>query len=430
MPQILSVSDITEQIKRKLEDEIPEALVRAEISECKYHSSGHIYLVLKDPGAILPAVIWRTTALQLPLIPAVGMDVIVYGRLSVYAPHGKYQFVIQSLQDAGRGELYRKFEDLKRRLVEEGLCDSARKKAIPPYPLHVGLVTSETGAALQDMLRIFAHDAAHVRLTLAPARVQGKGAANSVISALRSLIPLKPDCVILARGGGSIEDLWEFNDEDLARFIAAYPIPLISGIGHETDSSIADFVSDHRASTPTNAAEFICKSWRDVRTRLNVLDDTLNTRADWYLDSESRRLKHIQQILALHSPIKTLLTHQQKLGDLLSRSAAKLSAVLQLQEQSGKELSLRLFRGLGAVIRYRTMKYEGLKAKLEAYAPKHILRKGYVLLRDKQAQLIRSASELQCGDAVQIELHDGSAEAMVSEIKNKGSDQNEQRKKL
>ncbi|MDD3716781.1 MAG: exodeoxyribonuclease VII large subunit [Candidatus Marinimicrobia bacterium] len=423
MPQILSVSDITEQIKRKLEDEIPEALVRAEISECKYHSSGHIYLVLKDPGAILPAVIWRTTALQLPLIPAVGMDVIVYGRLSVYAPHGKYQFVIQSLQDAGRGELYRKFEDLKRRLVEEGLCDSARKKAIPPYPLHVGLVTSETGAALQDMLRIFAHDAAHVRLTLAPARVQGKGAANSVISALRSLIPLKPDCVILARGGGSIEDLWEFNDEDLARFIAAYSIPLISGIGHETDSSIADFVSDHRASTPTNAAEFICKSWRDVKTRLNILDDTLNTRADWYLGNEARRLKHIQQILAVHSPLKTLLIQQQKLGDLRKRSTARLETVLRLQEQRAKELSQRIVRGFNEIIRYKILRYESQKARLEAYAPEHVLRKGYVLLRDKQAHLIRSAAELQSGELIQIELHDGEAGATVNEIKHKGSDQ-------
>lgn len=423
MPKILSVSDITEQIKRKLENEIPEALVRAEISECKFHSSGHIYLVLKDPGAVLPAVIWKTAALQLPVIPAVGMDVIVYGRLSVYAPHGKYQFVIQSLQDAGRGELYRKFEDLKRKLVEEGLCDSARKKAIPPYPLHVGLVTSETGAALQDMLRIFAHDAAHVRLTLAPARVQGKGAAKSVISALRSLITLKPDCVILARGGGSIEDLWEFNDEDLARYIAAYPIPLISGIGHETDSSIADFVSDHRASTPTNAAEFICKTWRDVKTRLNVLDDTLNTRTDWYLENEARRLIHIQQILGLHSPLKTLLAQQQKLGDLLNRSVTKMNTVLRLQEQSANELSQRINRGFNVIIRYKIMQYESLNAKLGAYAPEHVLRKGYVLLRNKKARLIRSVTELKSGEAIQIELHDGRAGATVNEIKRKGNDQ-------
>lgn len=423
MPKILSVSDITEQIKRKLENEIPEALVRAEISECKFHSSGHIYLVLKDPGAVLPAVIWKTAALQLPVIPAVGMDVIVYGRLSVYAPHGKYQFVIQSLQDAGRGELYRKFEDLKRKLVEEGLCDSARKKAIPPYPLHVGLVTSETGAALQDMLRIFAHDAAQVRLTLAPARVQGKGAAKSVISALRSLITLKPDCVILARGGGSIEDLWEFNDEDLARYIAAYPIPLISGIGHETDSSIADFVSDHRASTPTNAAEFICKTWRDVKTRLNVLDDTLNTRTDWYLENEARRLIHIQQILGLHSPLKTLLAQQQKLGDLLNRSVTKMNTVLRLQEQSANELSQRINRGFNVIIRYKIMQYESLNAKLGAYAPEHVLRKGYVLLRNKKARLIRSVTELKSGEAIQIELHDGRAGATVNEIKRKGNDQ-------
>jgi exodeoxyribonuclease VII large subunit len=273
------------------------------------------------------------------------------------------------------------------------------------------------------MLRIFSHDAAQVRLSLAPARVQGKGAAKSVIAALRSLIPQKPDCVILARGGGSIEDLWEFNDEALARYIAAYPIPLITGIGHETDSSIADFVSDYRASTPTNAAEFLCKSWRDVKNTLNILEDTLHTRMDWYLESESRRLAHLQQILTLYSPLKTLLSQKEKLRDLFMRAAAKVSGLLQVQEQGIRDLSPRLLRGLNEFMRFKGMRFDGLNAKLRAYAPEHLLRKGYVLLRDAKQRLIRSAAELQAGESVRIELHDGNAAATIDEISKKGKDQ-------
>ena len=209
MLNIKSVSDITAMIKAKLENEIPDVLLKAEISECKFHGSGHIYLTLKDPGAVLPAVIWRTTAAQLKTQPAVGMEVLIFGRLSVYAPHGRYQFIIQSLQEAGKGELYIQYEALKAKLIEEGLCEPERKKPTPKFPLHVGIVTSETAAALQDILRVFSHNAPHVKLTLSPARVQGKGAARTLIEALEALKRVKPDCVICARGGGSIEDLWE-----------------------------------------------------------------------------------------------------------------------------------------------------------------------------------------------------------------------------
>ncbi|MBN2781171.1 MAG: exodeoxyribonuclease VII large subunit, partial [Candidatus Marinimicrobia bacterium] len=316
MPNILTVSDITAQIKGKLENEIPDALIRAEISECKYHGSGHIYLVLKDPGAVLPAVIWRTAAQQLRTRPEAGMEVIVYGRLSVYAPQGRYQFVIQTLQEAGRGELYARFEALKAKLIGEGLCDPERRKPVPKYPMHVGLVTSETGAALQDMLKVFRHDAPHVALTLAAARVQGKGAAQTVIDALEKLKISHPDCVILARGGGSIEDLWEFNDESLARYISAYPLPLISGIGHETDTSIADFVSDHRASTPTNAAEFICASWRDARNLLNQLDYTLSTRVEWHVERQRKRFENIQRYLSSRRIIDLLRSWGERIANL------------------------------------------------------------------------------------------------------------------
>jgi exodeoxyribonuclease VII large subunit len=404
MLQIYSISDMTDLIRNKLEREIPEALLRGEISECKFHGSGHIYLMLKDAGAVLPAVIWRNTAQQLSTLPAVGMDVIVYGRLNVYPPQGKYQFIIQTLQDAGRGELYVRFEALKAKLIEEGLCDPSRKKPLPAFPMHVGIVTSESAAALQDMLRIFSHEAAHVRLTLSPAQVQGKGAAQSVCDALALLKnTVKPDCVICARGGGSIEDLWEFNDETLARYIADYPIPLITGIGHETDHTIADLVSDHRASTPTNAAETVCRYWRDVRNTLNQYDASLASFAEGYIDRHSRRLLELQRYLSSRRIFETLAAWGEKVNALKNR----------------------LIRGTSDHFRYKNTRYEGLRNTLLAYSPMQVLKKGYALVRDKRNALVASAGGLLPGDDIRIEFHDGFAEAGVKSLKEKGHKKNE-----
>jgi exodeoxyribonuclease VII large subunit len=400
MQTILSVSDITAQIKSKLENEIPDAMLRAEISECKFHSTGHIYLTLKDPGAVLPAVIWRTTAQQLKSKPAVGMEVIVYGRLSVYAPHGKYQFIIQSLQDAGLGELYVQFEALKAKLIEEGLCEAERKKAIPKYPSHVGLVTSETGAALQDMIRVFNQDAPHVKLTLSPARVQGRGAAKTVIEALERLKSVQPDCVICARGGGSIEDLWEFNDESLARYAADYPIPLISGIGHETDTGILDLVADHRASTPTNAAETICANWREVRISLNQLEYDLSNNASRIIEKQKDRLQNYQRYLS-----------SRRISENLLNLTARVTS---LSEQSKK--------GMLNHLQLKLSRFNGVKGKLFAYSPENVLKKGYTLIRDRNDKLLRSVKNLSENDRVSITFHDGRRHAVISNSENKGSD--------
>ena len=400
MLNIQSVSDITAQIKSKLENDIPDAIIRAEISECKFHSSGHIYMTLKDPGAVLPAVIWRTSAQQLTTKPTVGMEVIVYGRLSVYAPHGKYQFIIQSLQDAGRGELYVRYEALKAKLIEEGLCAVERKKVIPKYPLHVGLVTSETGAALQDMLRVFAQDAPHVRLSLSPARVQGKGAAKTVIEALEGLKTVRPDVVICARGGGSIEDLWEFNDEDLARYIADYPLALITGVGHETDTTIVELVSDHRASTPTNAAEMICAPWREVRITLNQMDYTLSNTMIRSLEKQKDRLKNMQRYL----------------------TSRQLSENLQNMSHNILSLLAQANKGMNNHIQLKSSRFEGIQSTLFAYLPENVLKKGYTLIRDRNDKLIRTVKALSPEDKVKITFHDGISDAIIKNTENKGSD--------
>jgi exodeoxyribonuclease VII large subunit len=397
MLQISSVTDMTALIKAKLEKDIPPMLIKAEISECKFHYSGHIYLTLKDSGAVCPAVIWKSTAAQLNTRPAVGMEVLVFGQLSVYAPHGKYQFIIQSLQDAGRGELFLQYEALKTKLIDEGLTDPERKKPIPAYPLHVGLVTSETGAALQDMLRVFAQDAAHVKLTLSPARVQGKNAAGTVIEALDALKTVQPDLVLCARGGGSIEDLWEFNDESLARYIAKYPIPVISGIGHETDTTIIDLVSDHRASTPTNAAEFVCASWREVKIALNQIDYTLSNSMQRAFLKQKERLENYQRYLSSRRVSDNLKNLKEKLDGLITNASQAILKHIQLKQ----------------------VRFDGMKGKLIAYAPQNVLKKGYVLIKDRNDKLLRSVETLSEGQAINIHFHDGSAEADVKTI-NKG----------
>jgi exodeoxyribonuclease VII large subunit len=343
----------------------------------------------------LPAVIWRTTAAGLRSKPAVGMEVIVSGKLSVYAPHGRYQFIINSLQDAGQGQLFLEYEELKKRLISEGLCEANKKQSIPKYPLHVGLVTSSTGAALQDMLRVFAQDAPHVKLTLSSARVQGKGGAETIIGALEALIPQKPDCVLLTRGGGSIEDLWEFNRENLARYVADYPIPVISGVGHETDTTIIDLVSDYRASTPTNAAEFICAPWREVKLTLNQMDYTLATAMNRVLDRERLRLNNVQRYLSSRRISESILNYRQ--------------AIQQLQNSS--------IKGLLNHFALKISKFQGLKGKLIAYSPQNILKKGYTLIYDRGDKLIRSVKDLSRNDSVSITFHDGSIHALITDDK-------------
>ncbi|MCK5686092.1 exodeoxyribonuclease VII large subunit, partial [bacterium] len=274
MDQIYSVSEISHKIKSHLEYKIPEFYLGGEISEIKYHSSGHIYFTLKDNSAIMPSVMWRSQALTLKNRPEPGSKVVCRGKLSVYLPQGRYQFIASTMTISGQGDLFLQFEKLKLQLESEGLFNLDKKKVIPDFPRHIGIITSQSGAALQDILKVFSQIAPHLNLTLAPARVQGKGSADEIITRLDEFLSSSslPDCIIIARGGGSIEDLWEFNNESLARYISSYKLPVLSGVGHETDFSICDFVSDYRASTPTAAAETCVQNWKDSRNQLEYLD--------------------------------------------------------------------------------------------------------------------------------------------------------------
>src|SRR5687768_13331508 len=255
-----TVSELTATIRGLLEDTIGEVLVEGEISNCRVWNTGHMYFTLKDGDAQLRAVMFRTQLRYLKFKPEDGLHVVARGRLNVYAPKGEYQITCEHMEPHGRGALQLAFEQLKKKLAAEGLFDAARKRPLPALPRRIGIVTSLDGAALRDIIRVLRRRYPNAHLVLSPTRVQGEGAGREVAHAIRKIARIQGvDVVILARGGGSLEDLWAFNEEVLARVIAECPVPIISGVGHETDFTIADFVADLRAPTPSAAAELVVK---------------------------------------------------------------------------------------------------------------------------------------------------------------------------
>jgi exodeoxyribonuclease VII large subunit len=392
MNQIYSVAALTQQIKELLENEIPDLYLQGELSEITFHSSGHWYFTMKDREAVIGCVMWRNSADRARFRPKVGEQLVLYGKLSVYPPHGKYRFVARQMMQAGQGELYHRFQLLKEKLEREGLFDPQLKRKIPLYPRSVALISSETGAALQDMRRIFATYAPNVQLFLIPARVQGAGAAESIISGLK-LADSKPglDLIILARGGGSIEDLWEFNDEALARAITACNKPLISGVGHETDTTICDFVSDYRASTPTGAAEYAVRGWRDAIEKLNQLEIAM-------VQSVQNRLKRHQQFL-----------------DMLQKHYGfrRIIDMLQQRRNDTNRLSDALGKTIAFQLQKRNEKLKNLRQQLDAYNPRQVLKKGYVIIRRQKGQIVVSASVLQSGDKISGQFFDGEIAAVI-----------------
>ncbi|HEX7779742.1 MAG TPA: exodeoxyribonuclease VII large subunit, partial [Vicinamibacterales bacterium] len=257
-PRPISVSELSARLKSTVERTFSGLVVEGEVSNCRQWSSGHVYFTLKDDYSQIRAVVFRMTARQLKFRPEDGMRVIAYGRISVYEVKGEYQLIVDALEPHGLGALQAAFDQLKRKLQAEGLFEAARKRPLPVFPRRIGVVTSLDGAAVRDILRVLCHRHPTVRIVIRAARVQGDGAAADLIRALRVVTRVaEVDVVILGRGGGSVEDLWAFNDESLARAIAACPVPVISAVGHEVDFTIADFVADVRAATPSNAAELV-----------------------------------------------------------------------------------------------------------------------------------------------------------------------------
>jgi exodeoxyribonuclease VII large subunit len=393
----LSVSEITSYLRQLLEsDEIlRDVWVRGEISNLSQPSSGHVYFTLKDAAAALRCVIWRTTAQRLKTDLANGSAVEVHGYISVYEPNGQYQLYIDALRLAGEGWLYQEFLRLKARLEAEGLFEPERKRPIPARPRTIGIVTSPTGAALQDMLNTMAARYPLAEVVLAPTAVQGDEAPPAIARALNKLNRIvKPDIIILARGGGSLEDLWAFNDERVVRAVASSAAPVITGIGHETDFTLCDFAADLRAPTPTGAAVMAVPDMADLRGELRsaftLLDGILHTR----LDASRQRLMDIRRRLDQLSPRRQVQNGRQRLDDMQERMARALAAYEQL----------------------RRARLDGLQQRLHALNPLAVMQRGFAVVHSADGRLLSSVRQISIGDEVSVRMTDGSFGAQVNQV--------------
>lgn len=343
--RILGVADLTRYLKEllALDPVVGDIWVRGEVSNLSRPASGHVYWTLKDGAAQVRCVMFRREALFQAVQPEHGMELLAHGRIEVYESAGTYQLYVDLLERQGVGLLYARFEALKRRLEAEGLFAAERKRALPPRPARIGLVTSPSGAVLHDIVSVLGRRWPHAELLLAPAPVQGRDAAPAICQALAGLSRLDGlEVVIVARGGGSLEDLWAFNEESVARGIAACPVPVVSAVGHETDYTIADFVADLRAPTPSAAAELVAPSIEEDQAALDDLRRRLDTLARARIAAERGRVDHLRRGLAVHAPLAEIRRARQQLDDLDTAMRYRLEARLVAERRRVAHLARQL----------------------------------------------------------------------------------------
>jgi exodeoxyribonuclease VII large subunit len=394
-----TVSTLTKYVRDVLESDaqLQDVWVEGELSNLSRPASGHIYFTLKDAGASLRSVMWRTEAARLRFPLQEGMAASVHGRIGVYEINGQYQLYADQIRPVGEGALYQEFLRLKALLEADGLFDPARKRLIPEFPLRIGLVTSGTGAALRDMLTAIRRRLPLVEVILCAAPVQGEAAPPKLVEALEALCALKPapEVILIGRGGGSIEDLWAFNDERVVRAVAGSPVPVICGVGHETDFTLCDFAADLRAPTPTAAAEMATPiTALDLAAGLQTYAQRLNLSVGSLLAAEQSSLANLGSELKFFSPLRRIQSDRQRLDDLGRRGSAGQAHRLALE---GSRL-------------------EGLQKRLEALNPAGVLERGYAIVtRAKDGALIRKAGQAKGGERIRVRVSDGEFGANVVE---------------
>lgn len=394
--KVYKVSEITRQLRSLLEDAFPEVWVVGEVSNFKPHSSGHIYFSLKDEASELKCVMFRRDAESLSFTPIDGMKVKSLGRITVYEKRGFYQLQVLFLMPAGVGELALAFEKMKARLQAEGLFDEEKKKSLPPFPARIGVITSSTGAALRDILNILRRRWPFLTVVLRPARVQGEGASADIAEAIDDLNEYgEVDLIIVGRGGGSIEDLWAFNEEVVARAINRSTKPVVSAVGHEVDYTIADFVADLRAPTPSAAAEIVVPNKREILSQLDSLVKR-GTRASFARISDlKRKLQALARSYGLRRPQDLVMESWQSLDELQRRGSTAIRHRLEI---------------LGG-------KISALEARLKSAGPEATLSRGYcICLKLPQKELVRNSSVLSKSDGVSLKFAEGSAKCIVEEV--------------
>lgn len=409
--QVLTVGEFTRRLKTLVEGAVPPGWVRGEVSNLRVQSSGHVYFSLKDSGAQLSAVLFRGDAARQKVKLSDGMQVVAFGKLEIYEPHGKYQLTVRVLVEDGVGRLQREFEALKRRLAAEGLFAPERKRPLPPLPSAVGFITSPTGAAVRDFLRILARRGWRGRIVILPARVQGDGAAAEMIEMIGLAAQLGSfDLLVIGRGGGSAEDLWAFNDEALVRAIAACPVPVISAVGHEIDFTLCDFAADVRAETPSAAAELISSHFVSCVERAGQAAEALSATVDRAIEQSRQLIGHARARLRLLAPSAQIERGHLRLDDCSNRLAAALRAAVHGRRHRYAELRARFAQASpSARLELASQRLDGLGKRLRASSPVSVLNRGFAIVRDDRGRPLTRRAAVRPGQKVSAEFADGSA---------------------
>lgn len=391
--QLLTVSQLNTYLRDLLDadDLLNDVWVEGEVLSFNRHFSGHCYFTLKEGDAQIGAVMWKSVAARMAALPANGEAVLAHGRVAFYEVRGQVQLYVDALRPAGIGVLQAQFERLKERLAAEGLFDPSRKRPLPLLPHRIGIVTSPTGAALQDMLNILQRRYPLAEVLFAPCQVQGAGAVDTIIEALYTLYEADVDVIIVARGGGAAEDLWTFNDEHLARAVFASPVPVVSGVGHETDTTLIDFVADVRAPTPSAAAELVSPDRTELIDDIRQLRDRLDAAMTQRLTGARDAVSHLNRRLTLCSPERRIRRDRQHIDDLIRRATITLERRIALAHAQ----------------------LDGVRGRLHALSPLATLDRGYAVVQSTTGVLITDASLVAPDDCIEITVRRGSFRARV-----------------
>ena len=420
MERVYTVAELTGFVKSYIEasPQLKNVSVKGELSNVSAPSGrGHIFFTLKDKDAVLRAVMFKSRAEKLSFKPENGMTVVCGGRISVYPAGGQYLLYADSISAVGEGNLFIALEQLKKKLAAEGLFDTARKKRLPKIPMHVGVITSATGAAVQDIINVAGRRFPAAEIVLYPSLVQGAGAAEMLASGVRYFNERHPvDVIIIGRGGGSIEELWEFNGEVLVRAIAASRIPVVSAVGHETDFTLCDFAADLRAPTPSAAAEIVFPDRADILHRFENARNRMASLILQRINGERRVLAALAASPALRSPTAGFDDKRLRISDLSDRMESAVKTRLTLLKHSAGTVGERLETATSSRIRLTKMRLSALKEQLLLLDPLSVLERGYAAVFDTKGNAVTAAASIEKGSAVTLRLADGAVKATADEV--------------
>ena len=407
-PEPLSVSALTARIKDLLEEQVGEVSVAGEISNFRRQASGHCYFTLKDEGSQIPCALFKGSAARLGLQPGDGVKVVAHGEVSVYEPRGAYQLIVRGLEPLGKGDLHQRFEELKKKLQAEGLFEESRKRPIPEFVERVGIITSPTGAAVRDVIHVLQRRCPRIALTVFGVKVQGEGAAEEVAEAIAEMGRRDFDVLLVVRGGGSLEDLWSFNEEIVARAVVASPVPVISGVGHETDFTICDFAADLRAPTPSAAAEIVSRPDADWQEEVESLGERLESGVRDVLKEKKRRIGELAGSYVFREPGKMVEMSAQRVDELAVQLQRGLGNAWRYRKQMA-EVLLQRWGTLRPERRVRelSLRMQAAADRLRVLGPDETLRRGYTLVQSPDGKLVRNVAAAKKQGELVVRFSDG-----------------------